>query len=559
MAIKPRRTKEKPNFRLIRKELDLRLSEEISAYKNIDWFINSKKYRDKTQPRYELCLLIINTIRNQAKTHKSDDKYVSFSSVDLRKKLGFDYVKIMDTAFIKKSVGGGYEMKKDKVTLKYKLKDIVIDICNDVYSDKKIMSRHIGRGGIDITTDTLPNYTITGTSQGLEIYEYKKEEQIDSVVQLNDINIRILFSVYADLYKKYIEDKDVKVNDGEKLLKEFGWDINDIRNKDRLRFHNTIIDRFDKVKALLDETHDDSIGVGRIVQLYKQVDSGRYYMHNDINLQTIPREMRKIAMGGLGYYEYDIENCHYVILNQLNKMYGGETLTYVNKYIKDTKTFRTTIAKELGLTIELAKKLMLIIVYGGGLSVKHRYDKSSGESVKSAIIQDLTIYTDGDEDLIDKISNDIQSNKLLMGLYADVKKARDLLLKDKEYYMTYRGDKYFKNHFKRRTLLHKNGSKKNKGSLLSHLLQGVESTILDIVMLEDDSVVMFHHDGWVSKSNMDVRVLSEVINNKLQFHFEKLGYKGLMKISVTKEELSDINKTPALDSRLKRKVVLDRK
>ena len=78
-------------------------------------------------------------------------------------------------------------------------------------------------------------------------------------------------------------------------------------------------------------------------------------------------------------------------------------------------------------------------------------------------------------------------------------------------------------------------------------------------MLEDDSVVMFHHDGWVSKSNMDVRVLSEVINNKLQFHFEKLGYKGLMKISVTKEELSDINKTPALDSRLKRKVVLDRK
>ena len=41
------------------------------------------------------------------------------------------------------------------------------------------------------------------------------------------------------------------------------------------------------------------------------------------------------------------------------------------------------------------------------------------------------------EDLIDKIWNDIQSNKLLMGLYADVKKARDLLLKDKDYYMTY--------------------------------------------------------------------------------------------------------------------------
>ena len=91
-----KRTKQKPTFSIIRKELDIRLGKEISAYNNIDWSINSKKYKDNTEPRYALCLLIIQTIRKQSKTHKSDDKYVSFSSVALRKKLGVDYRKIMD-------------------------------------------------------------------------------------------------------------------------------------------------------------------------------------------------------------------------------------------------------------------------------------------------------------------------------------------------------------------------------------------------------------------------------------------------------------------------------
>ena len=67
---------------------------------------------------------------------------------------------------------------------------------------------------------------------------------------------------------------------------------------------------------------------------------------------------------------------------------------------------------------------------------------------------------------------------------------------------------------------------------------------------------MWQHDGWVSKNNIDVDIMSDVINRKLQYHFEKMGYNGTMKISVTKEELSDINRTPALNSRIKRKVVL---
>ncbi len=551
-----RTTKQKKTFDIIRKELDTRLSEEISAYKNIQWTISSKKYRDVTEPKYELCLLVIQTMRGMAKKHKSDDKYVSFSSIMLRKKLGVDYIKVIDTCFSKKKAGGGYDMKKDRVTYKYKLKDIVVDICKDVYADNKVVSKHIGRGGVDITKNTIPSYTVTGSKQGKEIYEYKKKKQIRSLVTLNDSNIRILLSVYADLYKKYIQGEKVNVLDGEKLLKEYGWDIKTERNKNQQRFHNVLEERFEKIKAIVDMTHDTQIGIGNIVQLYKQVDSGRYYLHGDTNLQTIPKEMRKIVMGGMGYYDYDIENCHYVLLEQLNNMYDGDTLTHVKKYINNTDAFRRQISKELGLSLGLSKKILLMIVYGGGLSVKHRYNKESGKNTDSAIISDLKAFYNDDDVLVEEAFDNIQNNKTIMGIYNDVKSARDLILGDKDYYIGYRGDDYFKNHINRRTLLRNGKEKKSKGSLLSHILQGIESYILDIATEEDEGVIMWQHDGWVSKNNVDVDTVSSVINRKLQYHFEKMGYNGIMKISVTKEELTDINKTPALNSRIKRKVVL---
>jgi len=551
-----RTTKQKKTFDIIRKELDTRLSEEISAYKNIQWTISSKKYRDVTEPKYELCLLVIQTMRGMAKKHKSDDKYVSFSSIMLRKKLGVDYIKVIDTCFSKKKAGGGYDMKKDRVTYKYKLKDIVVDICKDVYADNKVVSKHIGRGGVDITKNTIPSYTVTGSKQGKEIYEYKKKKQIRSLVTLNDSNIRILLSVYADLYKKYIQGEKVNVLDGEKLLKEYGWDIKTERNKNQQRFHNILEERLEKIKAIVDMTHDTQIGIGNIVQLYKQVDSGRYYLHGDTNLQTIPKEMRKIVMGGMGYYDYDIENCHYVLLEQLNNMYDGDTLTHVKKYINNTDAFRRQISKELGLSLGLSKKILLMIVYGGGLSVKHRYNKESGKNTDSAIISDLKAFYNDDDVLVEEAFDNIQNNETIMGIYNDVKSARDLILGDKDYYIGYRGDDYFKNHINRRTLLRNGKEKKSKGSLLSHILQGIESYILDIATEEDEGVIMWQHDGWVSKNNVDVDTVSSVINRKLQYHFEKMGYNGIMKISVTKEELTDINKTPALNSRIKRKVVL---
>ena len=61
-------------------------------------------------------------------------------------------------------------------------------------------------------------------------------------MSLNDNNIRILLSVYADMFKKYIQNEKVNVLDGEKLLLEYGWDIKTERNKNQQRFHNILRD-----------------------------------------------------------------------------------------------------------------------------------------------------------------------------------------------------------------------------------------------------------------------------------------------------------------------------
>jgi len=552
-----KRQVEKETFGIIRKELDRRLGQEISAYNDIDWIIKNRNYDKKTQPKYELCMLVLNVVRNRGRRHKSDDKYVSFSSVELRRLLGKDYHKIIDVCFDKKYPSVVVSMKKDKATLAYKLKDKVIDIVNSVYNDKSFISEHLTRGGLDVSQDNLPRYTILGSRQGGETYEYKRKKTISNIVRVNDVNIRILFSVYSDLIKKYVEGERIDVSDGVRLLKDFGWNLLDYKDKDKIRFVNALEERFNKIKVMLDHSHNLQIGVGNIIQQYIQVDSGRYFMKNDINLQTIPKEIRKIIMGGMGYYGYDINNCHYVILNQLNEMYGGEPLTFVKSYIKNTKGYREKFSRELNITIDLAKKILIMFIYGASIKRKDKYLKDERRSVNSAIIDDLNVYTDNDKAETDRLYELLIKNKNVMGLQNDVQRARELILDAKQHYIPYRGRDYLTNHFKRRTTLQKNGFNKTGGSKLSHILQGIESYIIDIVC-EDDrkGVVMFLHDGWVSKSDKSIEYLEKIINNKMNYHFERLGYKGLMEFSVSKEELCDIEKTPKLISRMKRNVIM---
>tara|TARA_R100001369_G_scaffold30974_2_gene54926 strand:+ start:971 stop:2653 length:1683 start_codon:yes stop_codon:yes gene_type:complete len=541
---------EKKSFQLIRKQLDMILTNEISQYRNIEWSVKGKRYKSSTEPKYELCILILRTSRNTAPTHKADDKYVSFSSVDLRKKLGVDYQKIIDTAFIKKSVGGGYDMKNDRVTLKYKLRDEIVDIVNRVYNDEELTASHIGRGGLDITRDTLPDYTITNTSRGNNTLTSNKADELESLVYLNAPNIRLLLSVYADMFKKYVENKNVNINDGIKLLNHFGWSVKDNQKLGNERFHNKIENRLNVIKQLVDETHNTQLGIGYIHQLYTQARSGRYFMLNDVNIQNLPKEIRNIVMGGLDYYEYDIVNAHYTFLYQLNKMYDGKSLKFVKKYIENTKLFREERSKELGISIDTIKTILLSVIYGSDIRSRHTYKPEQGKSMNSAIINTLIKEFYGDENKANDAFEVISKDENVVGLMNDVRSFRDLIIDDKNLYGKNRYSKYFYNHFGSKTELEVKGFNTSKGSKLSHVLQGVESFILDLIMDDDvGNVVMLHHDGWVSKNNRDTEVLERIINSRLNYHYETLGYRGLLKISVTKKELKDIVSNPTLDKR----------
>jgi len=61
---------------------------------------------------------------------------------------------------------------------------------------------------------------------------------------------------------------------------------------------------------------------------------------------------------------------------------------------------------------------------------------------------------------------------------------------------------------------------------------------------------MFHHDGWVSKNNVDVDRLQQIINAKLTQLMIENKIDGNMSFIVTKEELTDVNKTLAIIKRI---------
>ena len=190
------------------------------------------------------------------------------------------------------------------------------------------------------------------------------------------------------------------------------------------------------------------------------------------------------------------------------------------------------------------------MIYGSDIRSRHTYKPEQGKSMNSAIINTLIKEFYGDENKANDAFEVISKDENVVGLMNDVRSFRDLIINDKNLYGKNRYSKYFYNHFGSKTELEVKGFNTSKGSKLSHVLQGVESFILDLIMDDDvGNVVMLHHDGWVSKNNRDTEVLERIINSRLNYHYETLGYRGLLKISVTKKELKDIVSNPTLDKR----------
>ena len=221
-------------------------------------------------------------------------------------------------------------------------------------------------------------------------------------------------------------------------------------------------------------------GFGKIHQSYQESPSGRLY-GQDISLQYAPRRIRQAALAGC--YMYDIENCHFALLNQQASRLGCN-LTAIEHYLNNKPEVRKRIAFDIGLTIDEVKKCLIAIMYGAR----------------------PTTYPETNA-LPDTVG--VQKAKALLlhplfdSIYQDVRKARNVILDNTEVTrnrITNLADKK----------MHTQGKTKEK--LLAHMLQGIEALALKtIVTTNPGRIIVLLHDGVVSNQRLEPAAIKNAI------------------------------------------------
>jgi hypothetical protein len=248
-----------------------------------------------------------------------------------------------------------------------------------------------------------------------------------------------------------------------------------------------VIDRLlDCLAQVTRMSKTDVAGHGIIPQRYVQSKSGRLYAKG-INLQNTPSLIKQAALHGL--WEYDIENCHFVILEQMAAGHGYQCQAIAN-YLANKKQTRQAIAEQADTTIEQTKTCLLALMYGARRSEWH------ANAIPEAIGQDR--------------AKRLYQVPLFNGIAEDINRAKDAILKG---------------HKRTRGLMVNAFGKSIKASappneILAHLIQGVEALALKTVIdLYPNDIVLLQHDGFAATTRLDDKAIIEALYKVTGYRF----------------------------------------
>jgi len=361
--------------------------------------------------------------------------------------------------------------------------------------------------------------------------------------------------LFSDLYK--YKTGRLKLNDVKKwieIIEKVGGNVNDGKRwtTDRLKeMHDSSMEIYNNMMV-------DIIGEGYVGQTYKERNTGRLYAEGFGSLQGMMREQRKILMGGLGYYEYDMVNAHYTILEQYYNLITGRKLKRIRKYIENTKGYRVRLVNETGNNYDTIKTCLISLIYGSSIKHQHRY--MYGRNEPSGIYKTIA-KQHSNKGLIQDCWEGFTEHEIIQDIYSEVDIAYKAI--KNSWIETGQGKgRRMKNMSNKTCAMLEDYGKgeyrtKSKGKLLSHFLQGIEAKVLLSVMNEErESFIMPHHDGWVSRMNWDTDKLEQLISQetrKMLLDYNNL--KGAFDIKISKFELSDVIVGDWYDKILKKGVV----
>lgn len=243
---------------------------------------------------------------------------------------------------------------------------------------------------------------------------------------------------------------------------------------------------------------------GYVLHRYDEIESGRLYAVTTPNLQNCYRVLREAAMAG--FYDVDIENCHYSILAQMAAEHGYQCGA-VQDYLDDKKPFREALAAEFGITVRQAKDALIALIYGA---------KFSGRA-KDALPE----IFNGDLGL----AKQIYQHPKFLALRDDIAGARAAVLKGQVVSRV--------GTIKNCRGLTISLSESNERQQLAHLLQGVESAALEAAYrLYPEQIVLLQHDGFTSTKPLDTKRIEAAM-------FKATGYRLTVEQKAIQVNLAD--------------------
>lgn len=231
---------------------------------------------------------------------------------------------------------------------------------------------------------------------------------------------------------------------------------------------------------------------GRMEITYTEFPSGRLYSVAGV-MQTVPREIRSAAMSG--YWDYDIENCHYSLMAQLATKAGIETPA-IDDYLNRKREIRETLAKEFDVPLAAIKEALLALIYGAPRRA-HSYYKN-GRKVEPAFVNAVGA---------DKAAA-LFNHPLFAGLHYDLSKARMPILESMPVNRKWRMNPFGKGI----------SQTERPARQLAHIVQGAEALILDtVIQRHGPDLRLLMHDGWVSAVPLDTADLERHIETVTGF------------------------------------------
>ena len=305
------------------------LDKEISGFNELTDYHKVKKTGRVVLKKSNLFTMASNAYFERISRHynKNTEPRFSFTRTHLVKQLGEKYLDIIVIMF---DIGEGYVYKK--ATKEYILKESVVKIFEKAYLGT--IRHHLLDGyGKKVNDAILEGNAVNKeiiTQDGLRSKTKKsvivmKNLYIPNEVKINVNRLTDAWKMYGELRSYQLGQRKLNVKT-ERVLRSAGVNFSKLTAYKIEKWTKTI-------NELMVRSNTAPFKYGHVFQLYNERErGGRLYSEGAYGLQNLPKHIRHIIFSNLDYYDYDIVNCHYNILEQLNNMYGGAILTNINHY-----------------------------------------------------------------------------------------------------------------------------------------------------------------------------------------------------------------------------------